>query len=285
MTTPTTSAEGFYAVGEVSFRSKATSRTCSVSGSTVILAVARANTYLHQLEEAFGQSRLGLYETLGPRNVSGFVGEVVKAALANTVEGFVANPHADGRPDLLDVSSLEARRYLEGPCRDQVPPFAPLRERLAPFRYGGLEVKCTIGALKSNYREMLRRADRSETLTVGTPRRDYICGITYWGHHRDCTNLVGIYYDFVAKAGGAPQVLLVMHAELDPAKDWSPISVGRASSKKTSNTSLTRSGRSKIRSNAVAVTAIKEYQDKFRAMQIALPAPVTQTPLQAEVAE
>ena len=59
-----------------------------------------------------------------------------------------------------------------------------------------------------------------------------------------------------------------MHAELDVDLDWQPVSIGRATSKKTSNTSLTKLGREKLYSNVVAATSDDRYLRRFRAIGI-----------------
>jgi hypothetical protein len=58
--------------------------------------------------------------------------------------------------------------------------------------------------------------------------------------------------------------MAVMHAELVPSKDWSKVSIGKAGSKKTSNTSLSSSGIEKIFANPIVVRDQRVYLDKLR---------------------
>jgi hypothetical protein len=50
--------------------------------------------------------------------VSGFVGEVFSHFFALVNKRFVVNPHADGRPDLIDIVSEPAAEYYS---RDAFP--------------------------------------------------------------------------------------------------------------------------------------------------------------------
>src|SRR5207249_2950887 len=131
------------------------------------------------------------------RNVSGFIGEVFSRFFAAEVDGFVTNPHPDGRPDLLDVSSKEAREYFDMKCfiRLRDGSSAPNKSYLAPFKYGGIEVKATIGNPFSDYRARLKKELGLNEFVVKFPRVNYLNSIAYWGHHTGCENMVGLYYD------------------------------------------------------------------------------------------
>src|SRR5690606_20381185 len=122
----------------------------------------------------------------------------------------------------------------------------PNKRYLAPFSYGGLEVKSTIGTPINNYVKRLRIELGIDEFYVGIPRIDYLYSINYWGHHAGCDNLVGVYYDYCEKMDGSPQIMAVMHAVLDPDADWNQLSIGKPGSKKTSNTALSASGCQKI---------------------------------------
>ena len=245
---------------------KKTGKKLIISPADVIKIVIKANRYLHALNDLFRELNFTIYKTLGQRNISGFIGEVFVRVFSVEINGFVTNPHADGRPDLLDISSKEAFEHFRLKCFSQsddgVP--APNRSYLAPFKYGGIEVKATIGNPVSNYRIRLRRKLGKHAFSVGLPRINYLSSITYWGHHRSCENLVGLYYDYCEELGGVPQIMAVMHAELVPAEDWSRVSIGKAGSKKTSNTSLSLSGRRKIMRNPVVVRNHPVYLHKLR---------------------
>jgi len=262
----TMSSSGYLEKEPISYTGKETGKKIIISPADVIKIVIRANSYLHTLDDLFSELNFGIYRTLGQRNLSGFIGEVFASFFALEIDGFVTNPHADGRPDLLDVSSKEALEHFRLKCFDQSDDgvLTPNRSYLAPFKYGGIESKSTIGNPVSNYRARLQRELGKSEFFVGLPRVNYLNSITFWGHHTGCENLIGLYYDYCDELGGTPQIMAVMHAELVPAEDWSKVSIGKTGSKKTSNTSLSLSGREKILKNPVVVRKHPVYLSKLR---------------------
>ena len=71
-----------------------------------------------------------------------------------------------------------------------------------------------------------------------------------------------LYYDFVGEANSAPQILAVMHSELEEA-DWTEVSIGKAGSKKTSNCSLTSQGKAKLIQSTIVKTSLTKYASTF----------------------
>jgi hypothetical protein len=270
---------GFIPGKPVSYGSKALQREVTLSPETVIDVAVNANLYLFSLAAFFENAEFEFYEAVGQRNLSGFIGEVFVKSFEKVVDGYSGNPHADGRPDILDLTTDEAEAHFERDC------FAggasgpvPLRGLLAPFKYGGLEVKASIGSPVAKYKDRLAEDFGVGGFLVGMPRIDYLDSITYWGHHASCENLIGLYYDYVPELDSAPQVLLVMHSELEAAVDWNRVSVGRSTSKKTSNTSLTKTGKEKLYRNVVAVVDDKRYLSRLRDRGVGVPTAATSSP-------
>ena len=215
------------------------------------------NEFLSGLPASFGMSSVDFYAVLNQRNLSGLVGEVYKHALGTEVSHLVPNPHPDGRPDLLDLRSEEARAHFRNNCFDPVGG-APLREWLAPFEFGGVEVKATIGDITG-----------ASNFPIGTSRVEAVRGLNYWAHHRHACRLLGVYYDFCAATGGAPQVKALFLAEVQQ-DDWYRVSTGNPNKKKTSNTSLNASGRNAIKSGLVATSGEKAYVVMLKRVGVAL---------------
>ena len=268
----TMSSSEYFEKKPISYTGKKTGKKVIIPPADVIKIVVRANSYLHTLNDLFRELNFGIYTTLGQRNLSGFTGEVFARIFAVEIDGFVTNPHADGRPDLLDVSSTEALEHFRLKCFDHSDDgaLAPNKSYLAPFKYGGIEVKSTIGNPVSNYRARLQKELGLNEFFVGLPRVNYLNSITFWGHHTSCENLIGLYYDYCDELRGTPQIMAVMHAELVPAEDWSKVSIGKAGSKKTSNTSLSLSGCEKIMKNPVVVRNHPVYLSKLRQIGLAI---------------
>ena len=243
-----------------------TGSTMVVPAADVRRFVVKSNEYLLALNDIFGGVKLDLFLRLDQRNLSGFIGEVFVRFFAAEAKGLVVNPHPDGRPDLIDVSSRESLDYFKENCFSRCADGSvePNKELLTPFRYGGVEVKATIGDRVSGYRERLRSERGLNDFAVRVPRVNYIRSINFWGHHSDCRNLIGLYYDYRGELGGVPQIMAVMHAELIPSEDWHKVSIGTPGSKKTSNTSLNSRGVSKLLNNPIIVPNDSAYQERLR---------------------
>ncbi len=254
-------AMSFNACGPIQYSSRVTSESRAIEPSAVIRAIERTNDYLVALPDYLADADMDLFGAMGQRNISGFIGEVFARAFAAAVPGYVVNPHGDGRPDLLDVVSTTSRDYLHQECSHQVRNRSiPAKEKLAPFKYGGIEIKTTVGTPSRTYdREALKSQSGVTEFDVGIPRIDYLSSLKYWGHHKDCESLLGLYYDYLPARRYLPQVVLAMYAEIDPSSDWADVSTGRPGSKKTSNTSLKSSGTQKLYSNPIAVINDAQY--------------------------
>jgi len=269
----TSKAEDFFVGNPIVYRNDLTNREITIPGESVLTAVVNTNLYLHQLSLLFQELDFPIYGTLGQRNISGFIGEVFSRTFVSQVPGYLNNPHADGRPDLIDVSSPEAHAHFHeeciflGTCGSK----SHKKQLLTPFRFGGMEVKSTIGSNSSEYKQRLKAELRIDEFQVGIPRINYLSTITYWGHHTSCENLLALYYDYCSSLNGTPQVMAVMHASLDSNVDWHKVSTGKTGSKKTSNTSLTLSGKSKLLNNPIVVCKNPLYLERLSAIGMNLP--------------
>ena len=83
-----------------------------ITSAELIEAATATNSYIKSLVSAFDELGFDIFYSLGQRNISGFVGEIFKHILAAKHEGFIANPHPDGRPDILSVDTKEIRAVL-----------------------------------------------------------------------------------------------------------------------------------------------------------------------------
>ena len=261
----TTFESNYIDINPINYKTKITGEDVVISPRDVIKVVVEANTYLHTLSKLFSDLEFDIYSTLGQRNLSGFIGEVFSRVFEKRIAGYLVNPHADGRPDLLDVTSPESLNYFKKECLtlSEEGDLVPNRSVLAPYKYGGIEVKTTIGSPVNNYKNKLNDDTGLNGFSVGTNRVNYLSSITYWGHHTSCENLLGLYYDYCNKLNGCPQIMALMHSSLDPDIDWNPVSVGKKGSKKTSNTSLSLNGREKICNGVVTVLKNDLYIEKL----------------------
>jgi len=228
-----------------------------LDSSSIRQAWIATNEFLIELPTYFSMTSNNFYTILNQRNLSGLVGEIFKHAISNSVPDLVSNPHPDGRPDLLDLRSDAAISHFNDQCFDATN-LAPIREQLAPFSFGGIEVKATIGSIKgaSNY-------------PVGRSRAEAVVDLNYWAHHRHACNLLGVYYDYCPESNGAPQVKSLFLAAVRNT-DWYAVSTGKPGNKKTSNTSLNGSGRQAIKGGLFAHSNEVIYLDMLRRVGVDL---------------
>lgn len=210
---------------------------------------AITNQYLSHLPSSFGTTSHIFYSTLNQRNLSGFIGEVFKHALCSQSKRLIPNPHPDGRPDILNISNPRIEAHFKS-CFDKLTG-APKRDKLAPFKYGGIEIKCTIGNISN-----------ASEFDIGVSRVESISGINFWAHHAHKCDLLGIYYDYCEKMYGAPQIKGAIFCEIEES-DWSKVSIGRPDRKKTSNTSLNKQGREKLKNSLIMLSTEEKYKKKF----------------------
>lgn len=221
------------------------SKSLPFSEQDILAACKNTNEYLTQLPDFFGTTSYNFYSTLNQRNLSGFIGEVFKHALCAINKKLIPNPHPDGRPDVLGLFSEEIEIFYKS-CFDGKSG-APLREYLAPFKYGGVEIKCTIG-----------NTPKAGSFDIGDPRAHKISGLNYWAHHAHACDLLGIYYDYCESTNGNPQIKGVLFCPVLES-DWHEVSVGRPDRKKTSNTSLNKQGVQKLKRSLFMHSSEEKY--------------------------
>ena len=241
-----------------------------VSGDTVVNSIQQTNEYLNQLCNLFTDLEFDLFEVLGQRNLSGVLGEIFSSFLCQNVEGFTVNPHPDGRPDILNLSNEEAANYFKNECFSlNNGRHLPLKNPLTPFKFKGVEVKCTVGSPKSGYKKQLEEDTGKKNFELGMSRIKYLSGFNYWAHHQHATDLLSLYYDYHPASNGTPQILAAFYANLLH-DDWHEVSLGSETAKKTSNTSLNTGGKEKVYKGLVCIVDDKTYIEKFKQLGISI---------------
>lgn len=232
---------------------------CQFDTQDILEVVVEANNYLVQLSHLFHKMDFDLFQVLGQRNISGVVGEIFSRFFSKKFTDFKNNPHPDGRPDILHLGTEEVIEYYKNECFQQVNGrFIPIKSKLSPFPYEGIEVKCTIGNPKTNYKFLLNNDIGKKEFELGIPRINYIHELNWWAHHTHSRSLLGLYYDYYSQENNSPQILAVFYSTLD-VTDWACVSLGSAKSKKTSNTSLNKLGRTKMKQNCLVMIDNPDY--------------------------
>lgn len=262
----------FSPLRDLQYANPVTGKLVTVDALTLVSVAKHANSYLHEVDKMCRECAVDLFVLMGQRNISGFVGQVFSHSFAACVTNFKMNPHADGRPDLLDLSTKPSKDHFINKCHEVVGgQVVPQRTLLAPFKFAGLEVKSSIGSPRPSYRSELLRLRGDSSLPVRTPRVSYLGSLNYWAHHTDFTNLLAIYYDYAEWLSGVPQILAAFYSPLNPPTDWNKVSVGKPGSKKTSNTSLTQRGQRKLLKGCLLVSQRAEYAEALRSVGASIP--------------
>lgn len=240
-----------------------------ITSETLINAAKRTNAYLVALSNMFSELHFDIFYSLGQRNLSGFIGEVYKSILSDQVKPFEPNPHPDGRPDILSLDTQRLLTYYQKCFELKNGRPIPLKSSFSPFKFGGLEVKCCIGESSDKQKKSYSLEHDGNGFDLYCPRVGYINNINWWAHHANSTALLGLYYDYYSQNSNIPQVLAGFYSALS-SDDWQKVSVGKAESKKTSNTSLNKTGKQKMKSNCVFYCSDPEYVEQFKKMKISL---------------
>lgn len=238
-------------------------RDFSLSSASLIAAANETNSYITLLAKLFRNIGVDFFNSLGQRNISGFIGEVYKHVLANTYPILKPNPHPDGRPDILVLDTPKIIKYYSSCFLEVDGRNIPVKKLLTPFKYGGLEIKCTIGEMDT--KKFIKKYGRA--CSVYDSRVGFINQINWWAHHNSANNLLGLYYDYYQARQKAPQIIAGFYAKLSDG-DWYDISNGNPSNKKTSNTSLNKQGLAKMKSNCVFCLSSAKYQKQMQKLKI-----------------
>jgi hypothetical protein len=237
-----------------------------LSSQDVIHAVGKTNQYLNQISQYFIDLDIEIFHILGQRNISGFIGEVFSKFLEKEVVDLKSNPHQDGRPDLINLSTIESKDFFSTSFVNENHN-NPIKKNFTPYPFGGVEVKCSIGDFRPMKREVkskiLQKKYGVDNVDIKIPRIEFFSGINYWAHHQNCSNLLGLYYDYYEKSKFNPQIISVFYATLER-DDWYDLSIGKEGSKKTSNTSLRPSGKDKIKRGMMSIIDDELYIDTLK---------------------
>lgn len=212
-------------------------------------ALSITNEKMNELKETVPY----LFEILGMRNLSAFVGEMFVRNLVLSSNGaLVKNPHQDGYPDILTMT--DEGKSLWKSLSDNHQDKAPFSD----FETGGIEVKATVGSLPTPAWFRKNGLTKPE---IGDERIEYVKGYDWKSHHRKTNNLIGIYWDFVEEK---PVVCgLFFSGDLDEI-DWGKIVQPKPGGGRTTSVSImTRDGIYKMYQNWIAVIDDQHYIDFF----------------------
>ncbi len=196
---------------------------------------------------------VNVFEILGMRNLSAFVGEVFAAAMIlEHPEILRKNPHQDGYPDLLlmDDDGSAEWEALSKRLREKGP--------FSPFPTGGFEVKATCGSVPTPAVCLKRGFDKPD---IGDQRIHVATGYDWKAHHRETNHLFGIYWDFIE---GCPTIAAVFYRADLVEDDWGKIVQPKEGGGRTTSVSImTRDGVKKMYEGWVTVINSPSYAAFF----------------------
>jgi hypothetical protein len=225
-------------------------RGATLSSSVIQSTLKKTNDVFERLTEVAPY----VYELLGMRNLSAFVGAAFAKELQEASNGlFILNPHQDGYPDLLllDRTGLEQLASTGIDNRSKEP--------FSPFPTGGIEIKATCGDVPSA-KDLVRKG--SNKPLIGQQRISIVTGFNWKAHHRETNYLMGLLWDFIE---GKPAITAVtFSAELEE-QDWGKIVQPREGGGRTTSVSImAKSGVIKMLSNALYVIDDDRYISKIK---------------------
>lgn len=194
-----------------------------------------------------------VFEVLGMRNLSAFVGELFARSLMEASDGFfVKNPHQDGYPDLLAMTT-EGKKLWES-LKDNLQDKHPF----SPFLTGGIEVKATCGSVPTPAVFAKKGLKKPE---IGDQRIAFVRGYDWKAHHRLTNNLFGLVWDFIEKK---PIIVGMFYSSELTESDWGAIIQPKVGGGRTTSVSImTRPGIAKMYKGWIAVVKDARYANFF----------------------
>jgi hypothetical protein len=196
-------------------------------------AVFAANRTIEIVHDLSIANNVPIFELLGLRNLSSFVGEIFARELAVLEHGkFLPNPNQDGYPDLCALTP-EGQEYV----REREKNGEMTKKAFwSPYPYGGVEVKGTCGNTPA--------ASKIAKPKIGESRIPILSSAEWKAHHRESNNLLGLFWDFI---DGLPTILAVFFRNDLVPTDWGAIIHPKENGGRTTSVSImTRDGVKKM---------------------------------------
>jgi hypothetical protein len=199
----------------------------SVPTELIYDAILRTHTTLDKFRRFEEEDGVNVFELLGMRNLSAFIGEIFVSSLEKCFGGqFLKNPHQDGYPDLLLLDN--AGRIMMESLRTKMKDKKPF----SGFENGGIEIKATCGSLPT---PAIFEKKGMEKPGMGDERINHMANYDWKAHHRDTNNLLGILWDFVDRV---PKIVCVFFSSQLNQEDWGAIVQPRDGGGRTTSVSI-----------------------------------------------
>lgn len=226
----------------------------AIQHSQLLSAIKLCNKALKEIDSAVSSYDISIFDSLGLRNLSGFVGEVFVKCIEKSVGGnLTKNPHQDGYPDLLLTNTPQKFEYLNSLLTFANNKSYPInKDSFSPFSFGGYEVKATCGNTP--------QAKIVPKPLIGESRIELLQSFEWKAHHRDTRNLIGILWDFI---DSFPVISACFYCNSITENDWGKVIVPAEGSKTTSVSIMSKSGVQKMCTSWFAVIDDERYISKL----------------------
>lgn len=213
-----------------------------------------ANNAIAKIDQQTNALDINIFEILGLRNLSGFVGEIfVKSVEVNSNGSLNSNLHQDGYPDLLLIDTITNKKYFETLYTIKNGKKYPKdKSSFSPFKYGGIEVKATCGSTPKG-------TDTKPKPQIGEQRVDCMNSFDWKAHHQETNNLLGLLWDFIDEL---PTIVAVFYCNDLGHNDWGNIVKPKEGAGRTTSVSImNRIGVKKMCTGWIAVIDDSKYID------------------------
>jgi len=228
-----------------SIRIKNEIRDVDVDLSFLKKAILKSNEIITKISNF----EVNIFEILGMRNLSAFVGEIFVRSIVQVSNGlFINNPHQDGYPDLLILDPTGREEYDKNilQLKDKQP--------FSPFRTGGIEIKATCGDVPTSTKLKKKGYEKPD---IGEKRIDFLTGYDWKAHHRQTNNLLSIFWDFIDQI---PVICAVFFSSELNENDWGKIVQPKEGGGKTTSVSvMNRIGVKKMYNGWICVINDESY--------------------------
>ncbi len=211
----------------------------SIDAKTIMECMISTNEIIELIYDLTLLYDVNIFETLGMRNLSSFVGELFGHEVYRVYsDKLIKNPNQDGYPDLCALTT-EGKRYIQDHLQPNGKP-QPNKEFWSSYPFGGIEVKATCGNTPP--------ASVCPKPLLGESRLSIMLNAEWKAHHQETKILCGILWDFIDQI---PTVLSTFFRnDLDTTigvanADWAKTITPREGGGRTTSVSIMRRGKNK----------------------------------------
>lgn len=223
-----------------------------LDSNSVINAIEFCNDAIKELYTMTEKFDINIFEILGLRNLSGFVGEYFSKSIAfNSNNNLTSNLHQDGYPDLLLINTDEKKKYFKSLYTEIDGKKHPIsKEAFSPFKFGGIEIKATCGSVPCASKNYIKPA-------IGDKRINDLNGFDWKAHHRKTNCLLAVLWDFIDEI---PTIVACFYSNALNENDWGKITQPKDGGGRTTSVSIMKiTGIKKMCNGWLAVIDDNDY--------------------------